>query len=174
MDNEGDYLVTTAPLILIVEDFLDAREMYTACLEFAGFRVIAASDAIQGLGLAQELRPDLILMDAGLPGMSGWDAIESLKATPSTRGIPVLMLTGHVLLDSRERAIAAGADGFLPKPCLPDELVREIHVVLQRPEPSATREPADGREAAEEAMKASDERMQQGRLKPSRRKRTPS
>jgi DNA-binding response OmpR family regulator len=161
-------------LILIVEDFIDAREMYTVCLEFAGFRVAPASDAIRGLKLAEELRPDLILMDAGLPGMSGWDAIETLKSTPSTRGIPVLMLTGHVLMDSRERAIAAGADGFLPKPCLPDELVREIRIVLQRPELAEAMEPAAAREASEDAMKASDARMQKGRVKPARRKRPPS
>ena len=167
--------MTLAPLILIVEDFLDAREMYTACLEFAGFRVASASDAIRGLRLAEELKPDLVLMDAGLPGMSGWDAIETLKSTPSTGGIPVLMLTGHVLLDSRERAIAVGADGFLPKPCLPDELIREIRIVLQRPEESGPKKPpAAAREATEDAMKASEARMHKGRLKPSRRNRSTS
>ena len=63
--------------------------------------------------------------------MATWDAIAELKANPRTRHIPVIMLTGHVLGDARERALAAGADGFIPKPCLPDELTRHILQVLK-------------------------------------------
>jgi two-component system cell cycle response regulator DivK len=81
--------------------------------------------------MAQELQPAIILMDAALPGLSGWDAIAELKANPLTRHIPVIMLTGHVLGDARERALAAGADGFIPKPCLPDELARHILQTLK-------------------------------------------
>ena len=68
---------------------------------------------------------------AGLPGMTGWDAIVELKSDKRTRNIPVLMLTGHVLKESQERAAEAGADGFIPKPCLPDELSREIKRALK-------------------------------------------
>ena len=114
------------PLVLLVEDFDDAREMYADYLEFSGLRVAGAADAVRGLEMAQELQPAIILMDAALPGLSGWDAIAELKANPRTRHIPVIMLTGHVLGDARERAIAAGADGFIAKPCLPDELTRHI------------------------------------------------
>lgn len=119
------------PLVLLVEDFDDAREMYADYLEFNGLRVASAADAVRGLALADELQPSIILMDAALPGLSGWDAIAELKANPRTRHIPVIMLTGHVLGDARERAMAAGADGFLAKPCLPDELTRHIHQVLK-------------------------------------------
>ena len=122
------------PLVLIVEDFTDAREMYMEYLEFKGLRVAGAPDALQGIDMARELRPSVILMDAALPGLSGWDAIKELKADPATRHIPVLMLTGHVLGDARERAMAAGADGFIPKPCLPDDLAHQVMLTLRRSE----------------------------------------
>jgi two-component system, cell cycle response regulator DivK len=120
------------PLVLLVEDFDDAREMYAEYLEFNGFRVAGASDAVRGIELAEEMQPAVILMDAALPGLSGWDAIEQLKSNPATRRIPVLMLTGHVLGDAKERAMAMGAVGFIPKPCLPDELTRQIVELLQK------------------------------------------
>jgi two-component system, cell cycle response regulator DivK len=119
------------PLVLLVEDFDDAREMYADYLEFHGLRVAGAADAVRGLEMAQALQPAIILMDAALPGLSGWDAIAALKANPHTRHIPVIMLTGHVLGDARDRALAAGADGFIAKPCLPDELVRQILQTLE-------------------------------------------
>ena len=117
--------------ILLVDDFADAREMYTTYLEYEGFEVLPAASAVEAIALAISERPDLILMDAGLPGMTGWEAITELKADGRTREIPVLMLTGHVLMESQERAAAAGADGFIPKPCLPDELSREIKRALK-------------------------------------------
>ena len=129
-------MTDSRPLIVLIEDFDDARDMYAEYLEFSGMRVAGAPDAVQGLQLARELNPSIILMDAALPGLSGWDAIAQLKADPATRHIPVLMLTGHVLNDAKERALAAGADGFIPKPCLPDELVRHIHATLEKSTPS--------------------------------------
>jgi CheY-like chemotaxis protein len=120
------------PLVLLIEDFDDAREMYAEYLEFSGIRVAGAPNAVRGLAMAEDLQPSVILMDAALPGLSGWDAIKQLKANPATRHIPVLMLTGHVLGDARERALAAGADGFIAKPCLPDELTQQILALLKR------------------------------------------
>jgi two-component system, cell cycle response regulator DivK len=124
------------PLVLLIEDFDDAREMYAEYLEFSGLRVAGASDAVQGLKLAAELQPSVILMDAALPGLSGWDAIKQLKADPATEHIPVLMLTGHVLGDAKERALAVGATGFIAKPCLPDELTRRIIATIRGELPS--------------------------------------
>jgi two-component system, cell cycle response regulator DivK len=129
-------MVDRRPLVLIVEDFDDARDMYVEFLEYSGLRAVGAPDAVKGLALALELRPSVILMDAALPGLSGWDAIEELKRNPLTAEIPVLMLTGHVLGDARERALAAGADGFIPKPCLPDEVVRQVLALLHKEERS--------------------------------------
>ena len=121
------------PTILLIEDFDDAREMYADYLKFSGFLVLTAPDAKSGIELAEARQPDLILMDAGLPGMTGWEACSSLKASPTTRAIPVIMLTGHVFGGSRKQSIQVGAEGFLAKPCLPDDLVREIRRALQRP-----------------------------------------
>jgi CheY-like chemotaxis protein len=129
-------MTDSRPLILLIEDFEDARDMYAQYLDFSGLRVAAAADAVRGIAMARELKPSVILMDAALPGLSGWDAISELKSDPATRQIPVLMLTGHVLGDARERALAAGADGFIPKPCLPDELVRHIFAMLEKSSPS--------------------------------------
>jgi CheY-like chemotaxis protein len=129
-------MTAATPLVLLIEDFDDAREMYAEYLEFNGLRVAGAADAVRGLQMADELQPSIILMDAALPGLSGWDAIKELKANPRTMHIPVLMMTGHVLGDARDRALAAGADGFIPKPCLPDELTRQIIETLRKGHPS--------------------------------------
>lgn len=120
------------PLVLLIEDFDDAREMYAEYLEFSGLRTAGAADAVRGLQLAEELLPAVILMDAALPGLNGWDAINHLKANPRTAHIPVLMLTGHVAAEAKERALAAGAAGFIAKPCLPDELARQIIAALPK------------------------------------------
>ena len=128
--------MTSPPLVLLIEDFDDAREMYAEYLEFSGLRTAGAADAVRGLQLAEELQPAVILMDAALPGLSGWDAIEQLKSNPKTAHIPVLMMTGHVLGDAKERALAVGAAGFIAKPCLPDELARRIHAALKRELPT--------------------------------------
>ena len=129
-------MVDARPLVLLIEDFDDAREMYSEYLEFTGLRTIGVPDAVKGIRLAEELQPHVILMDAALPGLSGWDATKQLKSNPATRHIPVLMLTGHVLGDARERALAAGADGFMAKPCLPDELARQVLAALQKNHPT--------------------------------------
>ena len=118
------------PRILIVEDFEDAIELYADYLRFHGMEVLTAATAQEGLRIAREERPIAIIMDAGLPGMSGWEATKLLKEDPETATICVLMLTGHVFPDAESRAEAAGVDLFLRKPCLPDELHRELLAAL--------------------------------------------
>lgn len=118
------------PCVLLVEDFVDAREMYEMYLQHAGFCVYTAENATRGLELALEHRPDLIIMDAALPGMTGFQAVEKLKADERLKHTPVFMLTGHVLTESREKARAVGADGFIAKPCLPDALLAIIKTAL--------------------------------------------
>ena len=85
---------TRDPCVLIIEDYIDAREMYQAYLEHAGFCVYTADNAVQGIALALEHRPDLIIMDAGLPGMTGWEAVQEIKADDRLKTTPVFMLTG--------------------------------------------------------------------------------
>ena len=119
------------PLILVVEDFDDAREMYRDYLEFAGFRVETARDGREGIEKARAFQPDLILMDLSLPGIDGWEATRLLKAAPETRQIIIIALSAHALATEGERARAAGCDGFIAKPCLPPDLVLEITKYLK-------------------------------------------
>ena len=119
-----------SPRILIIEDFEDAIELYADYLRFHGLEVLTATSGPEGLRLAREQKPKLIVMDAGLPGMSGWDVTQQLKADPATASICIVMVTGHVFEDAERRAEAAGVDVFLRKPCLPDELRLEILAAL--------------------------------------------
>ena len=120
----------TAPLILVVDDYQDAREMYAEYLQFSGFRVAEARNGNEAVTQAFELKPDLILMDLSLPGMDGWEATRVLKADERTRHIPVVALTGHALAGASEGARKAGCDSFVTKPCLPDDLVVEVRRML--------------------------------------------
>jgi len=118
------------PLILVVDDYEDAREMYAEYLRFCGFRVAEARNGNEALEQAFALTPDLILMDLSLPGMDGWEATRQLKADERTRQIPVVALTGHALAGASEGAKRAGCDSFVTKPCLPDDLVVEVRRML--------------------------------------------
>ncbi len=119
-----------APLILVVDDYQDAREMYAEYLQFSGFRVAEARNGNEAVAQAFSLRPDLILMDLSLPGMDGWEATRLLKADDRTKHIPVVALTGHALAGASEGAKRAGCDSFVTKPCLPDDLVVEVRRML--------------------------------------------
>ena len=119
-----------APLILVVDDYQDAREMYAEYLQFSGFRVAEARNGNEAVTQAFSLRPDLILMDLSLPGMDGWEATRLLKADDRTKHIPVVALTGHALAGASEGAKRAGCDSFVTKPCLPDDLVVEVRRML--------------------------------------------
>jgi CheY-like chemotaxis protein len=118
------------PLILVVDDYQDAREMYAEYLQYSGFRVAEAKNGNEAVTQARALKPDLILMDLSLPGMDGWEATRVLKADEETRHIPIVALTGHALAGASEGARKAGCDSFVTKPCLPDDLVVEVRRML--------------------------------------------
>lgn len=122
--------MTTAPLILIVDDFEDNREMYVQYLNFAGYRVAEAANGHEALKQAFATQPDLIVMDLSLPGMDGWEATRRLKKDERTKHIPVVALTGHALAGHSKTAIEAGCDAFVIKPCLPEDLAAEIRKIL--------------------------------------------
>jgi len=119
-----------SPLILVVDDYQDAREMYAEYLQFSGFRVAEARNGNEAVEQAFALKPDLILMDLSLPGMDGWEATRRLKADERTSQIPIVALTGHALAGASEGAKKAGCDSFVTKPCLPDDLVIEVRRML--------------------------------------------
>ena len=118
------------PLVLLAEDFEDARELYRDYLQFSGFDVETANNGRDAITRAVELQPDLILMDASMPVLDGWQATRELKANPVTRHIPILALTAHAFDDARREARAVGCDGFVTKPCLPDDLVTRVRAAL--------------------------------------------
>jgi len=118
------------PLVLVVEDYQDAREMYAAYLSFSGYRVAEATNGIEAIEKTVELMPDIILMDLALPRMDGWEATRRLKENERTRHIPIVALTGHALAGHAEGARQAGCDAFVTKPCLPDALLAEIQRML--------------------------------------------
>jgi CheY-like chemotaxis protein len=120
----------TAPLILVVDDYQDAREMYAEYLQYSGFRVAEAKNGNEAVEQAFALKPDLILMDLSLPGMDGLEATRRLKADAATQHIPIVALTGHALAGASEGARRAGCDSFVTKPCLPDDLVVEVRRML--------------------------------------------
>jgi CheY-like chemotaxis protein len=120
----------TPPLVLIVDDNLDAREMYAIYLEHAGFRAAEAGDGETAIDIARRDVPSVILMDATMPRLDGWEAARQLKADPQTRHIPLIMLTAHAFVEHKARAAEVGADAFLAKPVLPDALAAEIRRVL--------------------------------------------
>ncbi len=124
--------------MLLVDDYPDARDMYRVYLTFSGFEVVEAANGVEAIQLASDKPPDIILMDLSLPVMDGWEATRRLKSDPRTAGIPVVALTGHALAGILEGAKEAGCDAFVTKPCLPDELVREIRRVLDE-SPKASR-----------------------------------
>lgn len=118
------------PLVLVVDDFPDNREMYSEFLAFEGYRVAQAADGEKALAAAFELAPDIILMDLSLPAVDGWEATRRLKADARTRHIPVVALTGHALAGHAQGARDAGCDAFISKPCLPEDLVTQVKKVL--------------------------------------------
>ena len=132
------------PLVLVVEDYQDAREMYAAYLQFSGFAVAEAGNGVEAIEKTHELLPDIVLMDLALPRMDGWEATRRLKNDERTRHIPIVALTGHALAGHAEGARDAGCDAFVTKPCLPDALVAEIRRLLEhhRGKAENTGEPA--------------------------------
>src|SRR6516165_4709771 len=121
---------TDRPRVLLVDDYPDAREMYAEYLDFSGFEVFEAANGMEALQRAADTQPDIVLMDLSLPVMDGWEATRRLKVDKRTEHIPVVALTGHALAGISEGAKRAGCDAFVTKPCLPEDLVKEIRRVL--------------------------------------------
>ncbi|HQZ39965.1 MAG TPA: response regulator [Vicinamibacterales bacterium] len=122
-----------APLVLVVDDYDDAREMYAESLLASGFRVAEATNGLEAVECARTLAPDVVLMDLSLPGLDGWEATRRLKADERTRHIPVVALTGHVLASALAAARQAGCDRFVIKPALPDVVVEEVRRAIRKP-----------------------------------------
>ena len=118
-------------MVLLVDDMADQRTMYKEYLEYAGFGVTLAASAAEGIAKAIEVQPDVVVMDLSMPGIDGFEATKVLKAVALTRHIPVVAFTAHSPHLPKEWAVAAGCDGYLHKPLLPNELAKEIVSLLK-------------------------------------------
>ena len=112
--------------VLLVEDDEDSRAIYGTVLRHAGFLVEEVEDGATAVESVLRHRPDLVVMDAGLPGMDGWDATAAIKGDPTTAAVPVLVLTVHSQAADIERAHAAGCDEYIVKPTDPIELAARV------------------------------------------------
>ena len=119
------------PKILIAEDNDDLREMLKELLVAEGYGVLEAVDGQRAAGLALSERPDLVLMDLGLPGTDGLSAVAEIrKQIPSTE-LPIIIVSAYDRLEYRTEAISAGCCGYIPKPIDPAALLQTIKLLLQ-------------------------------------------
>ncbi len=116
--------------ILLVEDNEMNRDMLSRRLTRRGYQVVIAIDGEQGVRLARDEAPDLILMDMSLPVLDGWEATRQLKAAPPTQAIPIIALTAHAMSDDREKALNAGCDDYDTKPVEFPRLLGKIQALL--------------------------------------------
>jgi two-component system, cell cycle response regulator DivK len=117
-------------LILIVEDDIDNQEVFATMLQIAGHTSVMAANGEEGLRLVEELRPDLILMDMGMPVMDGWTAAELLRANPALADIPIIAVTSYAMAEDARRALAVGCNDYLSKPIDYYDLIDKIEALL--------------------------------------------
>ena len=116
--------------ILLVEDIAMNREMLSRRLTRRGFEVIVASNGQEGVDIARQDMPDLILMDMSLPVLDGWGATRILKAEQLTRAIPIIALTAHAMAGDRTKALACGCDDYETKPIELPQLLEKMDRLL--------------------------------------------
>jgi CheY-like chemotaxis protein len=126
-------------VVLLVEDNADLRELYGNALRESGILVNEVVTVSEAIAIGERLRPDLVLLDRGLPDGDGWDVARALKASEGTRHIPIVAFTSHRERSDVEGALVAGCDAFLEKGCSADSLVRHVRGMLGMP--------LDGRDA---------------------------
>jgi two-component system cell cycle response regulator DivK len=117
-------------LILLVEDNDNNRMLVRDVLQATGYRIVEAENAEDGLRIAAEQRPALILMDIQLPGMNGIEALQRLRADPATRAIPVIAVTASAMTQDRRQIMAAGFDGYQPKPISVKSFLQTVRETL--------------------------------------------
>jgi two-component system cell cycle response regulator DivK len=120
-------------LILIVEDHEKNRRLVRDVLQATGYRTVESETAEDGIRVARESRPALILMDIQLPGMDGIEAFRQLRADPATRTIPVIAVTASAMTHSRQQILAAGFDGYQSKPIAVRGFLDAVRAMLERP-----------------------------------------
>ena len=116
--------------VLIVEDDEDNRRIVSKILTLDGFDVAEAADGQEALTMTRDWKPDLILLDLGLPGLNGWEVAKQLKADRDSCRIPTVALTAFAMRGDEEQARAAGCDDYISKPARPAEIRDIVHKYL--------------------------------------------
>jgi CheY-like chemotaxis protein len=116
--------------VLVIDDDPKLRELVAAGLELAGYEVRCAAGGAPGISLAESEPPDLILLDLHMPGLDGYEVCRTLRRRPSTRGIPVIMLTASADFSLNRKAYGAGAQACVPKPFRKEGLLATIRATL--------------------------------------------
>jgi two-component system cell cycle response regulator DivK len=117
--------------VLVVEDTEDNRKIIRDLMTSAGYETIEAVTGEEGVAMAAEHRPDLILMDVQLPVLDGYEATRRIKANPATRHIPVIAVTSYALSGDEEKTRAAGCDAYVAKPFSPRLLLAKVRGFLE-------------------------------------------
>lgn len=120
----------TRPLVLLVDNHEDTRDMYAEYLRLCGFRVIACSDSRTSIDFARSCRPDIIFLELRMTGMNGAQVLAHLREEPALTHVPVVALTASVMSFEREAAMAAGFNEVLAKPCFPEDLASAITRII--------------------------------------------
>lgn len=124
----------SSQVVLIVEDNADNRDIYGTFLRHFGYTVIEAEDGAEGVRMAREHLPGVVLMDVGMPVLNGLEATRALKADPATAYIPVVALTAHAMESDQKAAADAGCIAFMAKPAEPSRVLELVRTILA-PEP---------------------------------------
>lgn len=119
-----------SPVVLVVDDFGAARELYSRVLSSSGFRVAEASSGTEALEMGLSMSPELIVLDLGLPGIDGLELIGRFRDDARTRGARILVVTGAGYADGERKARQAGCDEYLVKPCVPERLLSIVRHLL--------------------------------------------
>lgn len=122
--------ITRADIVLVVDDSPDALSLINDALEAAGMDVLVALEGKQALTIAKRIRPDIILLDAIMPNMNGFDTCKALKTDPNLASIPVIFMTGLTETEDIVRGLEAGGVDYLTKPIKPSELLARMKVHL--------------------------------------------
>ena len=117
--------------ILIADDEANLRKLVHTTLEDPGCRILEAADGNAALDLAKREKPDLVLVDWMMPGLTGIEVMKALRADPATATVPIIMLTAKGQEKDREQAVKAGTDFYLIKPFSPLELLKKVREVLE-------------------------------------------
>jgi two-component system cell cycle response regulator DivK len=124
--------------LLLVDDYKDALEMWTAFLTASGYDVIAARDGLEAVERAEQQRPDIVVLDLQLPEMSGIEVARKLRASKKTAGVPLVAVTGFSQECDHQVAREAGFDAVIVKPCDPPVLLAELSRLLAEGEPASS------------------------------------